>query len=148
MSNLTDHAERELRAAGLFDKDSDYDGMLGPAVLELVRAFADQGHSGASAGRTLALFSKVAAFKPLLPLTGADDEWMEVEDGVWQNRRCSHVFNGPKGAYDLNGRIFREPSGVTYTSRESLVPVTFPYTPKSEIVDVPKPAEEPSDAPE
>lgn len=29
-----------------------------------------------------------------------------------------------------------EPDGGCYTSRDSLVPVTFPYTPKSEYVDV------------
>ena len=35
MTNLTDFAERELRLAGLFSKDSDYEGMLGDAVLAL-----------------------------------------------------------------------------------------------------------------
>lgn len=62
---LVDDAKRNLVAAGLFDADSDYDGMLGSAVLELVKKFAAQGHSGASAHLTLELFDKVAKRKPL-----------------------------------------------------------------------------------
>ena len=43
MSDLTDHARNELKLAGLFDKDSDYDGMLGDSVMELVKVFSKQG---------------------------------------------------------------------------------------------------------
>ena len=32
-----------------FDQDSDYEGMLGTAVYEIIKVFAQQGHSGASA---------------------------------------------------------------------------------------------------
>ena len=32
MSNLVKHAERELRKAGLFDQDSDYNGMIAEAI--------------------------------------------------------------------------------------------------------------------
>ena len=136
VSNLVDHAKMELEAAGLFDKNSDYGGMLGEAVLELVEKFAEQGHSGFSAGHTVAIFKKVAMFEPLAPLTGDDSEWTEVTDGMFQNKRCSHVFKENGEAYDIQGRIFRDPNGVTYTSKGSSVPVTFPYNPKSEIVDV------------
>ena len=64
----------------------------------------------------------------------------ENGDGVFQNNRCLRVFkdknrfNGQ--AYDIEGRIFREPDGGCYTSSDSCVPVTFPYTPKREYVDV------------
>ena len=137
VSNLVKHAERELRAAGLFDEDSDYGGMLAEAVLELVQVFAAQGHSGTSAMGTIALFKKLASFEPLGPLTGADEEWNEVGSGVHQNNRCSHVFKEDGQAYDIQGKIFREPDGATYTSLGSRVPVTFPYVPHSEVVDVP-----------
>lgn len=137
MSNLTDFARAELEAAGWFKADGAYDGLFGPAIMRLVEVFDAEGHSGMSAPIALALFSKVAAFEPLGPLTGADEEWNEVGEGVFQNRRCSHVFkDAANGAYDIEGRIFREPSGACYTSRESRVPVTFPYTPKREYVDV------------
>lgn len=140
MSNLEAHAEFELRKAGLFDTDSSYGGMLGPAVLAMVKQFADEGHSGYSARLAVSIFEKVAMFEPLSPLTGEDDEWFEIgtgEDGKpqFQNRRCSHVFKDGDYAYDINGRVFRDPDGTTWTNGDSRVPVTFPYTPKTEIVE-------------
>ncbi len=69
MGNLTDFAQTELTAAELFDKDSDYGGMVAEAVMELVTVFSKQGHSGTSAALTLSLFAKVAAFDSLCPLT-------------------------------------------------------------------------------
>lgn len=62
---LVDDAKRNLKNSGMFDEDSDYDGMLGKAVLELIELFAEQGHSGASAMLTLELFDQVARRKPL-----------------------------------------------------------------------------------
>lgn len=65
MSNLVDHAEKELQRVGLFDKDSDYAGELGRGVLELITVFAGQGHSGMSAEMTVELFSKLARFEEI-----------------------------------------------------------------------------------
>lgn len=65
MSNLVNHATAELKKAGLFDKDSDYDGMLGEGVLELITVFANQGHSGYSAQITRELFNKLSNFEEL-----------------------------------------------------------------------------------
>lgn len=138
MSNLEDFAKDELTRAGMFDKDSDYGGMLGDAVMKMVKVFADEGHSGFSANMAVTLFERVARFEPLTPLTGEDDEWNEVGEGVFQNRRCSHVFKENGRAYDLDGRIFRRPDGSCYCSRDSRVDVTFPYTPKREYVDAPE----------
>ena len=138
MSNLAEYAKAELERAGLFRKDSDYDGMLGEDVMELIKTFSQQGHSGMSAEIPPALFEKVARYLPLTPLTGDDDEWNEGGSGVLQNRRCSHVFKENGQAYDQHGKVFREPDGICYTSRDSRVPITFPYTPKTEYVDVPK----------
>jgi len=96
MSNLINHAETELRLAGLFDKDSDYSGMLGEAVIELIKVFAKQGHSGMSASMVSNLFNKLSRFKPITPLTFNDDEWGEVSNGVYQNKRNSAVFKDNK----------------------------------------------------
>lgn len=138
MSNLEAFAESELRRAGMFDKDSDYGGMMGDAVLKMIRLFAEEGHSGFSANMAVNLFERLARFEPLTPLTGSDDEWMEVSDGCWQNVRCSHVFKDADGkAYDTQGKVFREPSGSCFTSFDSRVYLTFPYIPKIEYVDVP-----------
>ncbi|KKK85590.1 hypothetical protein LCGC14_2771780 [marine sediment metagenome] len=92
MSNLIKHAEKELKLAGIHEKDADYDGMLYKAVMELIKVFSKQGHSGFSANRTLQLFHKVASFENLLPLTGKDDEWNEISDNEFQNNRVSSVF--------------------------------------------------------
>lgn len=137
MSSLLNHTQRELRAAGLCDSDSDYGGMLAEAVLALVRVFDEQGHSGFSANQVIKIFSRVAAYEPLCPLTGADDEWMEVSEGMEQNLRCSHVFRENGQAYNSTGKVFRESSGASFTSIDSRVPVKFPYTPKTQYVNVP-----------
>lgn len=138
MSNLETFAKDELTRAGFFNEDGDYGGMLGEAVMKMVKLFADEGHSGHSAHLAINVFERVARFEPLTPLTGADDEWMEIGEGQYQNRRCSHVFKGGDGrAYDIQGRVFREPSGACFTNRDSRVYVTFPYVPKVEYVDIP-----------
>jgi hypothetical protein len=103
-SNLVVHAQRELTLAGLFDTDSDYDGAAGQAVLDLVKVFASQRHSGFSAMLVLDLFDRVAHFKPLGALTDNPDEWIEVGPSVWQNRRHSSCFSedGGKTYYDID----------------------------------------------
>jgi len=95
---LIEFAQSEINRAGLQSKDSDYDGMIGNAVMELVEVFAKQGHSGFSAGWVLNTFSKLANFKPITPLTYAEDEWNVVGDGVWQNKRDPSVFSRDGGA--------------------------------------------------
>jgi hypothetical protein len=80
------------------------------------------------------------SFEPITPLTGSDDEWEDCGDGLFQNKRCSHVFKQPDRfdgqAYDSKGRAFRRKNGGSYTNRDSKIPVTFPYVPKVEYVDV------------
>lgn len=58
MSIVTD-AKKNLEMAGLFDKDSDYGGMLGLAVMRLVQTHCGEGHSGMSHEMALHLFNKV-----------------------------------------------------------------------------------------
>jgi len=52
-------------------------------------------------------------YEALTPLTGADDEWLEVQEGVsdddmkYQNKRCYSVFKGTDGrAYDSNAKVY------------------------------------------
>ena len=94
---LVDHAEREMRLAGLYDKDADYDGMIPEAVMKLIRPFAESGHSGFSAGLTLAIFDKVARFKALTEPTDSPDEWNEVTKGLWQSNRQPDLFSTDGG---------------------------------------------------
>jgi hypothetical protein len=140
---MVEFAEAELRRAGLFDPSSDFDGELGPAVLELVKLFGGQGHSGGSAALVIDLLDRLLRYQPLTPLTGEPDEWTDVAEvsgkPLWQNKRCGSVFREGDGqAYQIDARVFREPDGVTFTSRNSRMPIkAFPYTPIQEYVDVP-----------
>ena len=45
MSNIVKHAETEMRLAGLYDKDADYDGLIPDAVMALVKTHSEQSHS-------------------------------------------------------------------------------------------------------
>jgi hypothetical protein len=159
MSNYEKHAMVEFKAAGWIDENGKFIDEMQEAicnhVLKLLDVFADEGHSGSSAPYTINLFSKLAAFEPVVPITGENWEWNEIRDGrtdgvsVFQNKRCSHVFkqsdrfNGQ--AYDIDGKIFWEwykgedgkPFKSYFTGSESCVPITFPYVPKREYVFVP-----------
>lgn len=135
-----EHAKRELKALGykLDDTEEGPNKWVAENIFELLKVFASQGHSGSSAPYVANLFCKLAKLEPAAPLQGTDDEWVAVADGVWQNNRASNVFKGIDGrAYDIEGRIFRDPDGSCYTSRDSRVYVTFPYTPKRVYVDRP-----------
>jgi len=103
-SNLIKHAEKELRLAGMFDKDADYDGMLAPEILKLVKVFSDQNHSGASAAITIGVLIRLLKFQPLTPLTSNPDEWMEVGEKMWQSKRNPNVFSkdGGKTWYNID----------------------------------------------
>lgn len=97
-------------------------------------------------------WARKAKFEPLCPLTGVDEEWCATgcfpeggEDELFQNKRCSHVFkNGVDGKpYDIDGRVFVAQDGVGFTSYNSECPemssrvyIEFPYTPKTEYVNV------------
>ena len=113
--NLTPYAEDELKRAGLFDKDSDYDGMIGLAVLELIKVFAKQGHSGFSAAWVRYLFNKLSNFQTITPLTNNPDEWMDVTDRnsdgkpLYQSRRNPCVFHrgDPNLMYHVDGKTIK-----------------------------------------
>ena len=99
-TNSVRHARRELERAGFFDEDSDYDGMLGEAVMEVVRVFSEQGHSGLSASITIHLLERLLRFEPLTALTDDPGEWNEVEMGdrsCWQSTRCPSAFSTDGG---------------------------------------------------
>lgn len=150
MSDLLSHAQREFHAVGWTDEQGIFKDpmqqLMCEQVTELLTHFISHGHSGSSAPYAVELFSKLALYKNLCPLTGGDDEWVEVSDGVFQNRRCSHVFkdkdqfNGQ--AYDIYARVFYDEfvdeDGTTqrsyFTSSKSHQPIEFPYTPRSEYL--------------
>ncbi len=108
--NLKEHAQFELDRAGLFDKDSDYNGAIGPAVMKMIEVFRAEGHSGYSAMMTLDIFDRLAHFKALTKLTSNPDEWTDVSEvsgqkAMWQSKRQSSCFSkdGGRTFYDIEG---------------------------------------------
>lgn len=95
MSNLVDHARRELELLG--EDEETINGML-----KVVQAFADMGHSGGSAMVCIPMLNDLLQYKNLTPLTNDPDEWMVV-DGfpttTWQNRRRSEAFSTDEGRH-------------------------------------------------
>src|SRR5699024_8202480 len=134
--SMVEWAERELNR---IEKDDDgMQEMMNKNILDIVKAFSEQGHSNFSATYAIQLIERLLSWKPITPLTGEDNEWNEVGDGMYQNKRCSTVFKKGKDsttAYDIEGKIFTRDNGETwFTNRDSRVPVIFPY----HVPDVPE----------
>ena len=101
--SLVEHARRELELVG---EEEEY--IVG--IENVVRAFADMGHSGSSAMHFIPILDKLLRFQNLTPLTDDPSQWMEISDEItiWQSRR--------------NPEAFSEDGGKTYTlmSRPSI----------------------------
>lgn len=139
------HAMREFKAAGWLNEDDTFKDemqeMICNHVFKLLDVFSDEGHSGSSAPYAINLFTKLASWKPIAPLTGEDWEWADVSESsgrtLYQNKRLSSVFKeGEDGiAYNIDGKVFWEwfkgEDGDVFksyfTSRDSRVNITFPY---------------------
>ena len=139
MSDLTSHARRELESIDLLGTED------GDAALRMIEEFAAEGHSGGSAPygahdlaerekataspRAIELFRKLAAYRPLSPLTGEAHEWVEHDPATKQNTRCPSVFIIDGVAMHIDGIVWEDQDGSRYINVHSRVPITFPYTP-------------------
>lgn len=112
MSNLVDHAKRELAILGYTgnEPEDDPNRWMYDNVIQVVEAFAGGGHSGHSAFYALGVIQKVLNFQNVAPLTDNPDEWMNVcqyainGEDLWQNCRNSECFShdGGKTYYKLS----------------------------------------------
>jgi hypothetical protein len=109
-SPLLLHSEDELKRAGLFNKDADYEGMIAYAVMDLMKTFTNQGHSGFSAGMVREIFNKLSNWETLTPITSDPNEWNDVSEmsdqPFWQNKRnpCFFSQDGGKTWWDVNDK--------------------------------------------
>ena len=129
MGNMVDYAKHELDRI----KKDEY-GMqerINNNILDIVKVFEDQGHSGLTAGYVIGMLYRLLKFLPITQLTGEDDEWNKIFDGKYQNKRCFSIFRDKDGrAYDSEGKIFSDNGGYTwFTNRGSRVYIEFPYYP-------------------
>ena len=99
-------------------------------IMEIVKKFASQGHSGFSAQYALNLVTRLLQYKPITPLTGEDEEWVELDYGddlAYQNKRCPQIFKQKDGKiYDVEGKVFSSDNGKIYR------PVGYDETTNSE----------------
>jgi hypothetical protein len=97
MSNLVEHARRELALCG---NDDDFN----ESIIKAVEAFASYGHSGGSASVAIPMLNDLLQFKNLTPLTDDSSEWNIVDDDMqpdgvrcWQSNRNSEAFSTDGG---------------------------------------------------
>lgn len=143
MGNLSKHAQTELEMAGLFsDKGDFYGGMTGKAVMELIDVFEKQGHSGMSAPMVVSIFKDLANFNPINPIKCTDEEWGEVSEGTFQNKRLSAVFKEGKDGkpYYLDAIVWQYEDGGAFTGTVEGISsrqfIKLPFLPKTFYVKV------------
>lgn len=113
--SIIERAKHELALVNFGEEDS-------KVMIDILERFFAQWGSGGAVWAVAPVLLKLIGGEPLSPLTGEPDEWMEVGEGAFQNRRMSSIFKDPrfhdgKLAYDLDN-----PFG-------SRVAIKFPYTP-------------------
>jgi hypothetical protein len=140
MSNLVAHAKAELALLNSGEGD-EMQAEMNSHLIKMVEVFAEEGHSGFSAGYAVSVLQKLLRFEPLTPVTGDDGEWHDVStysgEPCWQNIRCSHVFKGADGrAWDIDAVVYEYPDGVRFTRGGSRDYIEFPYMPTREVVKV------------
>ena len=128
MGFLVDYARSELERLGM-DEDG-IQGCINKDILEIVEVFEKQDHSGTTASYVISMLERLLAFKPIKPLTGAEDEWGTGVSSD-QNNRCSSVFRKPDGTcIDVDGIAVSDNGGLTwFSSGKFRKQVTFPYYP-------------------
>lgn len=145
-ASTLDRAKHELDLIGMTANNKDeMNREMRKNILDIIKTFSKQGHSGFSAKYAIDILTKLLDHKPLSPLTGKESEWKDISemsnckngDKLFQNIRYSSVFkkikNGKTTYNNINGIVFTDKNGFSYTSSKSSVPVKkFPYTPKTE----------------
>lgn len=136
MSALLKWAESELDR--LVKDNDEMQREINKDILDVVKVFSEQGHSGFSASYAINLLNRLLSWKPVTPLTGEESEWGEVRpwnegNNLQQNLRCSAVFRNNfdnSTAYYIDGKVFSDDGGRTWFTKGgkgSSVSVTFPY---------------------
>lgn len=153
-SSLLQHVKHELYLSGYDDislKDC-YNKMAYDHILHMIKEFSKEDHSGFSASYCIGVINKLLNFGILTPLTGNDDEWIDVCDDFYQNKRLSNIFKEKSTgkSYTLDYRVFYDlderelypeedgyPGRTSYknyfTNGDSREYITFPYYPKEPI---------------
>ena len=116
----------------LLEKCTDEDSkvmqnMMNNDVLELLKVFSEQGHSGFSAPIATRLFYKLANYKLVTEVEDNPNDW----DEEGQHKYISSIFKRDDGTcYYMYGRLFTEPGrDAFFCSKDSNIDITFPIKP-------------------
>lgn len=144
MSSTVKHAKRELALLGYIPLDQEQEDGPNKAaqenILQLLEVFDKQEKTLDSARYVIGMFFKLASLEPLRPLTGDDSEWEKIDYQTFENIRSPRVFKNINTgiAFDIEGKVFEDPDGARFTSKDSLVEITFPYVPHTTVVKIPR----------
>ena len=154
MSNAGIYAHNEFVALRKMVPDAEI-LLFEREIVDLANKFGKSGQSGGSAFEVIAqigtAINHLLSFKPLVPIIGSDDEWVDVtnkvpdstEERILQNKRCGNLFiNGNNGAHFLDAIVWRE-GEIGFTGWvegiSSMQYVKgFPFAPRTYYVDVEK----------
>lgn len=96
-SNLVAHAHRELELLG-----EDMTSSYVQSMLDAIKAFSSEGHSGGSAMIAIEILHRLLKFEHLSPLTADPAEWIDHSDRssapLWQSARNPKAFSTDGGA--------------------------------------------------
>ena len=148
-SNNIQRAINEFKYAGWIDDNYDFKDEMQEKiclnVLDILYLISKQNHSGFSFNYLYNLLKTILDDDTLTELTGKSGEWIKINNNetiLFQNKRCSRIFreihdDGTVEDYFIDGKIFIDPDGDSYTSKESVIPVKFPcYPPKKRYIKV------------
>lgn len=149
-TNTAKHAEQEISILSALATDPENRPVIEPfknEVLALCEAFGKSGQSGGSAPMTARILSrsieKLLLRQPIAPLTGSENEWMEVAENLYQNVRCGAVFTDKQKAWYLDAIIWSRVddrndqfNGTVEGYRSHGIIKQFPFTPKTFYIDV------------
>ena len=125
MSPMREYFKDELYKA-------EYDSTIVDSLLAMLEASNVGEHSGSSWQFLLETFRRLASFKPLSPLTGDEDEWVEVAENLEQNRRYGSVFRRHKDnncCFDIDAFVYGGDKNKTWGSNPEIRHIIkFPYS--------------------
>lgn len=105
--------------------------LINTKITELITLLVEQAKDGFNVSPSVKTLTNMLNRSYINPLTGEDDEWMEISDGVYQNLKCSRIFKD-KNLFDgkpyyTEGKAFSNNGGKSfYNSDDSYVLIEFP----------------------
>ena len=134
--SMVEFAENELNLllnTCTDDEAKNMQKVINKDILDIIKLFSEQGHSGFSAHYSMNILKRLMDYKPLSAITDDESEWTKLdydEDLAYQCKRCPSLFKDKNGrVYNVEGRVFSDDNGHTwYTNGNSRIYVELPYT--------------------